>query len=121
LPPCVPVPTVFHAQASLSGPPGNFNSSLRKAFGDRCIFWDTPGTNMAHGAPARPWRFRLGLALAVLAAALAPASRAVPDEPAWQGYFSPNSRPPKAVVGALDRAESPRPGPADHLPSAATR
>lgn len=86
--------------------------SLRKAFGAGCIFWDTPGTNMAHGAPARrPWRFRLGrfrlcLALAVLAAALAPASRAAPEEPAWQVYFSPNHGATKAVVDALDGAKS---------------
>jgi phosphatidylserine/phosphatidylglycerophosphate/cardiolipin synthase-like enzyme len=61
---------------------------------------------MAHGAPARPWRFRLGLALAVLAAALAPASRAAPEEPAWQVYFSPNHGATKAVVDALDGAKS---------------
>jgi len=61
---------------------------------------------MAHGAPARPWSFRLGLALAVLAAALAPASRAAPEEPAWQVYFSPNHGATKAVVDALDGAKS---------------
>jgi phosphatidylserine/phosphatidylglycerophosphate/cardiolipin synthase-like enzyme len=80
--------------------------SLRKAFGAGCIFWDTPGTNMAPGSPARFRGVRLGLALALLAAALAPVSRAVPDEPAWQVYFSPNHGATKAVVDALDGAKS---------------
>jgi phosphatidylserine/phosphatidylglycerophosphate/cardiolipin synthase-like enzyme len=48
----------------------------------------------------------LGLALAVLAAVLAPASPAVPDEPAWQVYFSPNHGATKAVVDALEGAKS---------------
>src|SRR5262249_26485452 len=71
-----------------------------------CIFWDTPGTNMAPGSPARSRGFFLGLALAVLAAALAPASRALPDEPAWQGFFLPNPGGPQGVVDALDGAKS---------------
>jgi len=61
---------------------------------------------MAPGSPARSRGFFLGLALAVLAAALAPASRALPDEPAWQVYFSPNHGATKAVVDALDGAKS---------------
>jgi phosphatidylserine/phosphatidylglycerophosphate/cardiolipin synthase-like enzyme len=61
---------------------------------------------MAPGSPARFRGIRLGLALAVLAAALAPASRAVPEEPPWQVYFSPNHGATKAVVDALDAAKS---------------
>ena len=61
---------------------------------------------MAPGSPARSRGFSLGLALAVLAAVLAPTSRAVPDEPAWQVYFSPNHGATKAVVDALDGAMS---------------
>ncbi len=61
---------------------------------------------MAPGSPARPRLFRLGLALAVLAAALAPASQAAPDEPAWRVYFSPNHGATKAVVDALDAAKA---------------
>jgi phosphatidylserine/phosphatidylglycerophosphate/cardiolipin synthase-like enzyme len=46
------------------------------------------------------------LFLTLLAAALAlmPASRAAPNEPAWQVYFSPNGGATKAVVAALDAA-----------------
>ena len=60
---------------------------------------------MAPDSPARPQRVRLGLALAVLAVALMP-MRAVPDEPAWQVYFSPNHGATKAVVDALDAAKA---------------
>jgi phosphatidylserine/phosphatidylglycerophosphate/cardiolipin synthase-like enzyme len=61
---------------------------------------------MAPASSARPRRFRLGLALAVLAAALLHVQRAVPDEPAWQVYFSPNHGATRAVVEALDAAKA---------------
>ena len=61
---------------------------------------------MAADSPARSRRFRLGLALAVLAAALVPVPRAQPDEPAWQVYFSPNHGATQAVVDALDAAKA---------------
>ena len=61
---------------------------------------------MAPDSPARPRRFRVGLALAVLAVALMPVSRAVPEEPAWQVYFSPNHGATRAVVDALDAAKT---------------
>ncbi len=61
---------------------------------------------MASGSPARSRGVSLVLALAVLAAALAPASRALPDEPAWHVYFSPNHGATRAVVDALDGAKS---------------
>ena len=61
---------------------------------------------MAPDSPARPRRFRVGVALAVLAVALMPLSRAVPEEPAWQVYFSPNHGATKAVVDALDAAKT---------------
>ena len=61
---------------------------------------------MAADSPARSRRFRLGLALAVLAAALVPVPRAQPDEPAWQVYFSPNHGATKAVVDALNSAKT---------------
>jgi phosphatidylserine/phosphatidylglycerophosphate/cardiolipin synthase-like enzyme len=61
---------------------------------------------MTPDSPARPRRFRVGLALAVLAVALMPVSRAVPEEPAWQVYFSPNHGATKAVVDALDAAKT---------------
>ena len=61
---------------------------------------------MAPGSPEQFRGVRIGLALALLAAALAPVSRAVPDEPAWQVYFSPNHGATKAVVDALDGAKS---------------
>ena len=51
-------------------------------------------------------RFRLGLTLAVVALALAPAPWAVPDEPVWHVYFSPNHGATKAVVDALTGART---------------
>ena len=50
-------------------------------------------------------RFRLGLAFAVVALALAATPRAAPDEPAWQVYFSPNHGATRAVVDALNGAK----------------
>src|SRR6266481_640626 len=102
---CAPPGCLPRAGQSI-GSVGELQLSLRKAFGAGCIFWDTPGTNMASGSPARFRGVRLGLALALLAAALAPVSRAVPDEAAWQVYFSPNHGATKAVVDALDGAKS---------------
>ena len=61
--------------------------------------------NMAPGSPPRRRLLWLGLALAVLAVALMPVPRAVPDEPAWQVYFSPNHGATKAVVDTLDAAK----------------
>jgi phosphatidylserine/phosphatidylglycerophosphate/cardiolipin synthase-like enzyme len=61
---------------------------------------------MAPDSPARPRRIRLGLALAVLAAALLPVARAQPEEPAWRVFFSPNHGATKAVVDALDAAKA---------------
>jgi len=53
-------------------------------------------------------RFRLDLALAVVALALAagPVPVAAADEPAWQVYFSPNHGATKAVVDALNGART---------------
>ena len=51
-------------------------------------------------------RVPLGVALAVVAFILAPVPRAVPDEPAWQVYFSPNHGATKAVVDALNGART---------------
>ena len=69
--------------------------------------------NMAPGSPPRRRHFRLGLALAGVGLALAglaltltPVPRAVPDEPAWRVYFSPNHGATKAVVDALDGAKA---------------
>src|SRR6266481_10116864 len=71
---CAPPGCLPRAGQSI-GSVGELQLSLRKAFGAGCIFWDTPGTNMASGSPARFRGVRLGLALALLAAALAPVSR----------------------------------------------
>jgi len=60
---------------------------------------------MTPDPPARPRRFQFGLVLVVLAVALTPV-RAVPDEPVWQVYFSPNHGATKAVVDALDAAKA---------------
>ena len=96
---------VVHAKVSLAEAPGNFNFSLRKAFGANVYLLGYSCTNMTPNPPARPRRFRLGLVLVVLAVALMP-MRAVPGEPAWQVYFSPNHGATKAVVDALDAAKA---------------
>ena len=96
---------VVHAKVSLAEAPGNFNFSLRKAFGVNVYLLGYSCTNMTPNPPAPPRRFRLGLVLVVLAVALMP-MRAVPDEPAWQVYFSPNHGATKAVVDALDAAKA---------------
>ena len=61
---------------------------------------------MVADSAARRWRFGLCAILVAVALALMPTPRAVPDEPAWQVYFSPTHGATKAVVDALAAAKA---------------
>lgn len=64
------------------------------------------GATMTDDSMARRRRVRLGIALIVGGLALAAASHAEPEPPAWRVYFSPNHGATKAVVDALNAARA---------------